>query len=218
MRKHNLITIIILFTLSVLSQTKSVKIGTQTWSTKNLNVSTFRNGDSIPEAKTDAEWKEAGAKHKPVWCYVKSDSSYITKTDKLYNWPAVNDPRGLTPKGWHVPSKLEWEKLIEYLGGTNIAGKKLKSKKGWASNVNVKNGNGNNVSGFNAYPAFWRHAQGKMHEILGFGAYFWSTTEIDEEFKYENDAWTFNLFALTDQAIIRLENKPYGLAVRCIKD
>jgi uncharacterized protein (TIGR02145 family) len=151
-------------------------------------------------------------------CYVKSDSSYITKTDKLYNWPAVNDPRGLTPKGWHVPSKLEWEKLIEYLGGTNIAGKKLKSKKGWASNVNVKNGNGNNVSGFNAYPAFWRHAQGKMHEILGFGAYFWSTTEIDEEFKYENDAWTFNLFALTDQAIIRLENKPYGLAVRCIKD
>ena len=29
-----------------------VKIGTQVWTSKNLDVSTFRNGDPIPEVKT----------------------------------------------------------------------------------------------------------------------------------------------------------------------
>ena len=32
---------------------QSVTIGTQVWTTKNLDVATFRNGDPIPEAKTD---------------------------------------------------------------------------------------------------------------------------------------------------------------------
>src|ERR1041385_7818911 len=45
----------------------SVKIGTQEWSTKNLNVFTFRNGDTILEAKTDKEWETAGNEGRPVW-------------------------------------------------------------------------------------------------------------------------------------------------------
>jgi hypothetical protein len=35
---------------------------------------------------------------------------------KLYNWYAVNDPRGLAPTGWHVPSDDEWTILTNYLG------------------------------------------------------------------------------------------------------
>ena len=38
---------------------KTVVIGSQTWMSENLNVSTFRNGDPIPEAKTNEEWKKA---------------------------------------------------------------------------------------------------------------------------------------------------------------
>ena len=37
-----------------------VKIGKQVWMAENLNVATFRNGDPIPEAKTEEEWKKAG--------------------------------------------------------------------------------------------------------------------------------------------------------------
>ena len=48
---------------------KSVQIGTQTWMVENLNVSTFRNGDPIKEARTAQEWKMAGENEQPAWCY-----------------------------------------------------------------------------------------------------------------------------------------------------
>ena len=48
---------------------QSVTIGTQTWTTKNLDVATFRNGDVIPQAKTDEEWQAAGNNKQPAWCY-----------------------------------------------------------------------------------------------------------------------------------------------------
>ena len=36
---------------------KTVSIGNQIWMAENLNVDKFRNGDLIPEAKTNSEWK-----------------------------------------------------------------------------------------------------------------------------------------------------------------
>ena len=113
--------------------TKSVKIGTQTWTTENLNVSTFRNGDPISEAKTNEEWDEAGKNKQPAWCYYENDPKNGAKYGKLYNWYAVNDPRGLAPAGWHVPSDAEWTILSDFLGGGMTAGKKMKSLSGWNS-------------------------------------------------------------------------------------
>ncbi len=110
---------------------KSVKIGTQTWMLENLNVSTFRNGDPIPEAKTDEEWEKAGKEGKPVWCYYDNDPKNGAKYGKLYNWYAVNDPRELAPIGWHVSTDVEWEILHDFLGGWEVAGKKMKSTSGW---------------------------------------------------------------------------------------
>jgi uncharacterized protein (TIGR02145 family) len=112
---------------------KSVVIGTQTWTSENLNVSTFRNGDPIPEVRSTEEWKKAGENKQPAWCYYDNDPKNGEKNGKLYNWHAVNDPRGLAPKGWHVPSEEEWKKLALYLGGENIAGKKMKSTSGWSN-------------------------------------------------------------------------------------
>ena len=49
------------FVPTIFSQTPSeVKIGNQIWTTKNLDVSTFRNGEAIPEAKSKEEWAKAG--------------------------------------------------------------------------------------------------------------------------------------------------------------
>jgi hypothetical protein len=90
---------------------KSVTIGTQVWMKENLNVSTFRNGEPIPEAKTAEEWKAAGAAKQPAWCYYDNDPKNGAKYGKLYNWYAVNDPRGLVPVGWHVPDIDELEVL-----------------------------------------------------------------------------------------------------------
>jgi uncharacterized protein (TIGR02145 family) len=120
---------------------KSVQIGTQTWMVENLNVSTFRNGDLIPEAKTEDEWRKAGESKQPAWCYYGNEPANGTKYGKLYNWYAVNDPRGLAPAGWHVPSKVEFEYLayvytkilpppLDRYGSVEDCSK-LKSNQGW---------------------------------------------------------------------------------------
>ena len=108
-------------------------IGTQVWTTKNLNVATFRNGDAIPRAKTDKEWKAAGDNKQPAWCYYDNKAANGTKYGKLYNWYAVNDYRGLAPAGYHIPTDEEWTVLSTFLGGEDVAGKKMKSTSGWNS-------------------------------------------------------------------------------------
>jgi uncharacterized protein (TIGR02145 family) len=115
--------------------------------TENLNVDKFRNGDPIPEAKIDEEWEEADENGEPAWCYYDNDSTNGVKYGKLYNWYAVTDPRGLAPEGWNVPIDEEWTTLIDFLGGEDVAGTKMKSTSGWA-----ESGNGTKESGFSGLP------------------------------------------------------------------
>ncbi|MBU4539231.1 MAG: DUF4189 domain-containing protein [Weeksellaceae bacterium] len=128
-----------------------VTVGTQTWSNRNLDVTAFRNGDPIPEAKNAAEWQEFCKNNKPAYCYKNFDPANGKKLGKLYNFHAVTDSRGLAPKGWHVPSKGEYETLIAFLGGKYEAGKKLRAKTGWdqADKNGFAYGNGSNSSGLN---------------------------------------------------------------------
>ncbi|MBM3455250.1 MAG: hypothetical protein FJX80_08895 [Bacteroidetes bacterium] len=150
---------------------KSVKIGTQTWMAENLNVATFRNGDSIPQAKTNEEWEKAGENQQPAWCYYNNDPANGEKYGKLYNWYAVNDKRGLAPVGFHIPSDAEWTKLTDFLGGEGVAGTKMKNTSGWA-----QNGNGTNESGFSGLPGGGRGANGAFG-VVGLGGGWWSSTE-----------------------------------------
>ena len=109
---------------------QTVTIGNQTWTTKNLDLATFRNGDAIPQAKTNEEWSAAGRNKQPAWCYYDNDPKNGTKYGKLYNWYAVNDSRGLAPAGYHIPTDEEWTVLHDFLGGTrgylHSAGEKMK--------------------------------------------------------------------------------------------
>ncbi len=83
----------------------------QEWMAENLRVFYFRNGDPIPIVKTDEAWKEAGENGEPACCYYENNSEYGKTYGVLYNWYAVNDPRGLAPEGWHVPTDAEWTAL-----------------------------------------------------------------------------------------------------------
>ena len=106
-----------------------VSIGKQVWMTKNLNVDKFRNGDPIPEAKTEEEWERAGDNKQPAWCYYNNDPKNGNKYGRLYNWYAINDARGIAPVGWHIPSDQEWSILEKSIG--NESGKKFKGKSAW---------------------------------------------------------------------------------------
>jgi uncharacterized protein (TIGR02145 family) len=130
---------------------KSVIIGSQEWMVKNFNVRTFRNGDTIPEMKTDEEWMTASENRLPACCFFDNFAANGRKYGKLYNWFAVNDARGLAPEGWHVPDDTEWEQLIAVSGGKTVAGGKLKSIFDWDWD-----GNGSNETGFNGLPGCYR--------------------------------------------------------------
>ena len=184
-----------------------VKIGTQIWKSKNLDVSTYRNGDSIRHASTPEEWQDAASKGEGAWCYYNHDPKNGEIYGKLYNWYSVKDSRGLAPSGFHIPSDLEWSLLVEYLGGEEIAGFKMKSTSGWSND-----GNGDNSCGFNGQPGGFCNYDGDFYFITVLG-YWWSSSENNSY-----DAWNRYLFAKNTTVYRYLNDKDNGYSVRCIKD
>lgn len=192
---------------ALIGSAQMVTIGTQVWSTKNLDVATFSNGDSIPQAITDEEWIKAGENNQPAWCYYDNDPANDSQLGKLYNWHAVNDPRGLAPKGWHIPSDAEWTVLANYLGGENAAGTKLKSTSGWE-----ENGNGTNESGFSALPGGFRDFDGVFSSIFE-EAIWWSSSEHTETM-----AWGRYLSSYEVDFFRNNYSVQDGYSVRCLRD
>jgi uncharacterized protein (TIGR02145 family) len=190
------------------NENHSLKIGAQEWMTENLQAVTFRNGDVIPEVKSPEEWLKAGMNKQPAWCYYNNDPENGEKYGKMYNWYAVNDPRGLAPTGWHIPSDVEWNELVTFLGGNRDAGEKLKSTTGWRDE-----GNGSNETGFAAFPGGYRNSPGEFL-TLGTTGYWWSSTEDKNEFI----AYSRYMIYSTTFLLRNSTNKRFGLYVRCIKD
>lgn len=187
-------------------------IGLQEWTSKNLDVSVFRNGDSIPEAKTDAQWKQAAIEGKPAWCYYDNDLDKGKKYGKLYNWYAINDSRGICPEGWHIPSDEEWGDFTRSLGGG--AGDKLKSKSGWEYA-----GNGSDSLNFSALPAGLRYHSGSFDDI-GKYAYLWTSSGKEKGWFGAHGAsgryLSYRDSAIGENVIVGFR-KGTGMSVRCVR-
>ncbi len=221
--------------LEFVKNLKSVKIGTQNWTVENLDVTTFCNGDPIPEAQSLEEWIEAGKLGKPMRCSFSVDlgdnkvlnekdgndfglnlndhysvihgfykqillsknfpQACISMSGILYNWYAIKDSRGLAPQGWHIPASDEWTTLINYLGGVDVAGKKMQS-----------------ISGFFALPAAYRDQAGSYSLDLA-SIKFWSKTDCGN-----NQAFSVSLTLGSSNAVSSGYEKNYGFSVRCVKD
>lgn len=186
---------------------KTVQIGDQIWMSENLDVSHFSNGDPIPQITDDAAWEAAGSRGEPAWCYYLNDPSNGKKYGKLYNLNAIKDPRGLAPEGWSVPTEQQWKELMDFQGGDDEAGNKLKSTRGWKAN-----GNGNNESSFSALPGGNRNADGSFW-FEGEYAYWWTSALVATHsaqtrfISYDSNAVeTGGGFGLS------------GLSIRCIKE
>ena len=183
---------------------EEVKIGDQIWMAKNLDVTHFRNGDPILEVKTDKDWVKAGKEKQPAWCYYNNDPKNGKKYGKLYNWHAVNDPRGLAPKGWQIPSDKDWTKLENYLG--DEVGGKMKSTNGW-----VEDGNGTDESGFSGVPSGNRTPFGTFNGI-GEYADWWSSTEGTL-----SNAWPRGLDFTNGPLGRTTASKVAGFSARCLR-
>jgi len=156
----------------------SLIINENEYSAKNLSVTKYKNGDDIPQVQDPTEWSNLTT---GAWCYYENDLNNETY-GKLYNWFAVNDPRGLAPDGWHVPSDNEWQSLQEYLisSGYNDDGSvevdKLKSAVASDPfNLDPDYPTPTNRTGYSALAAGLREGTGEF-KWKGTFTSWWSTT------------------------------------------
>jgi len=175
---------------------KTVTIGSQQWMAENLNVGVFRNGGPIPEARTKAQWEAAYKNESPAWCYYDNDASNGKKYGRLYNWYAVNDPRGLAPVGWHVPTDKEWQTLVTSLGGLGTAFAKMKA-----------------TDGFAAKPGGHRWFEDASFLHLDTVGFWWSATKRDKW-----NAWYHAMHFGYSEVARDAGGMNTGFSVRCVKD
>ncbi len=184
----------------------AMRRGSMLWTGKNLDVAHYRNGEPIPEVQDSAKWATLTT---GAWCYNENRQKNGKTYGKLYNWYAVNDPRGLASAGWHVATDAEWSALTELLGGTENAGGALKSASGWKE----ESTDANNKSGFDALPGGARRDTDGHFMPPGEYSRLWSSTEVTAK-----SAWCRSL-GYFDAALRKGKaNKNTGFSVRCVKD
>lgn len=185
-----------------------VTICGQIWMKKNLDVVQYRNGDPIPQVTDSTQWANLTT---GAWCWYNNDSiTYAAAYGRLYNWYAVNDPRGLAPVGWHIPTNTEWSNLVNTcLGGVGGALKDTGTKH-WAA----PNTAANNSSGFSALGGGYRNTLGSFVSYKTFG-FWWSSTQDSGA---PTTARNWALSNSSNSVLFGNSGKWLGFSVRCVKD
>jgi len=169
---------------------KYVKIGKQIWMAENLN------------------YEVSGSK-----CY-DNDAENCKKYGRLYIW---NTAKIICPEGWHLPDNREWQILINYAGGEEKAGEKLKAKDGWNWNVRYeKTGNGTDDYGFSALPGGAYDWKSGFADI-GYGGLFWSATSQFSDVPADTCVHYKFLHYLDGFAGPYCNRKEHLFSVRCVK-
>jgi uncharacterized protein (TIGR02145 family) len=186
----------------------TIVIGTQTWTVENLRVTRYRNGDAIPNITDGSSWAASSA---GAYCVYDNKPSNTATYGCLYNWYAVSDSRNIASPGWHVPTDAEWQTLVDYLGGSSVAGGKMKETA--YSHWRSPNSGATNESGFSALPGGYRHDSDGTFVNLGSYAYFWSSSESGAYY-----AWHLYLYYASSVASRGSHLKRTGFSVRLVRD
>ncbi len=189
---------------------QTVAIGEQIWMAENLRTTKYADGTDIPNVTNATSWDglTTGA-----FCWYENNSVYDVPYGKLYNFYAVQNASGICPEGWKVPSKNDFEVLINYLGGSEVAGGKMKEEgtDHWAS----PNNGATNESGFTGVGYGGRFYNGEYSDPLFFGyfANFWTATPFDDD-----KVWFLYLSKGSEDANMSTYLKRFGQSVRCLRE
>ena len=199
---------------------QTVVIGNQVWMAENLAY--------LPSVNMVADGSEDTAgSYYYVYGYDGTNVADAKATDNyatygvLYNWTAAMDGeassttnpsgiQGVCPAGWHLPSEAEWTELTNYLGGTSVAGGKLKET--GTTHWNTPNTGATNETGFTALPGGSRGNNGAFGGI-GYLGYWWSASESNA-----TNAWT-RYVGYNGSPVGRGNGyQEVGFSVRCVRD
>jgi uncharacterized protein (TIGR02145 family) len=185
-----------------------VQIGTFLFMGENLKATKYRNGDLIPNITDGTAWSTLNT---GAYCCYDNLSSNCAIYGNLYNWFVVADPRNICPVGWHIANNSEWNTFLNELGGSNIAGSKLKEtcSNHWIS----PNLGANNETGLTVLPTGFRLRSAGVFKFIGKYTFFWGSTEGSATIGSEAGFYY-------DQVVVGLgyDDKRFGHTIRCIKD
>ena len=184
-----------------------VEIGTQVWMAENLKSTKYNDGGAIPLVEDNTAWTQL-TDH--GYCWYDNLATYKNVYGAIYNFYAASNTK-LCPVGWHVPTDEQYAALITSLGGSSIAGGKMKESGTtlWASSSNP----GTNESGFTGLPGGWRSSANGAYKELTVCGEFWTSTPYSTTggYSYYLDYYYKGIYR-------EYVNKTVGFSVRCIKN
>ncbi len=188
-----------------------VTIGQQQWTVENLKVTHYSKGETIFFVSGDTEWEQM---NKGAYCnYAKNPANGETY-GHLYNWHAASDAKGICPDGWHVPTDSEWQDLLSFAGGDDVAGGKLKATGTLGQGNGLwqdPNAEATNEHGFTALPGGYRLASGSFLQLSS-NARFWTSSQ------FNSLGWYRELSYKYGNAFRSSSDERDGYSIRCIKD
>ena len=180
---------------------KTTTIGGQVWMAENLNY--FDIEGAASSIKND-------------WCYWDKPEN-CESAGRLYTWKVA---QRICPEGWRLPTKSDWESLLQEVGADSLneilwkGSSKLKSKSGWEND-----GSGTDDFGFTALPAGMKFTTRTQDGFTyhGCSSLMWAATEADGG-AADSLAYHMYLDCSNDNAIVKTVRKIDGLSVRCVKE
>ena len=174
---------------------QTIKIGNQWWMMENLKVTKYRNGDEIPNITDNGAWAALSTGGR---CAYNNDENNAVTYGYFYNWYAATDARNIAPEGWHVPSKEEFQELLDAVGTDGYQ----------RYDALIDGGS----SGFGALGGGYRDGNGNFNDI-GYFAYFWSSAPYSS-----SSAGLVLLGSGLRYAYLSYHDFTRGFSVRCVRD
>jgi len=182
----------------------TVSIGSQCWLKQNLNTGVMINAQQEPGNNSTIE----------KYCYDNEPDSCdvyggLYKWAEMMQYSTIQGSQGICPEGWHIPTQSEFTEMVTYLGGSTVAGSKLKEMglDHWIS-PNVAT----NESGFTALGGGYMSGS-SFFSLVRNDAYFWTSTE-----QTGSNAWYRYLYNDTGQVYTYNWSKTFAYSVRCLRD
>lgn len=143
------------------------------------------------------------ANGRPIQSYCYDDEpANCGEYGRLYTWQVAMSGetsagvRGICPSGWHIPADEEWHALVEYLGGSEVAGQAMAT---------------GGLSGFEAPLGGGADFRGAYVYLNEYGL-LWASTEVNAERAYHqavSDKGESSHFA---------SRKAARVSVRCVRE